>query len=1539
MAEVPLPPTSPAEARRHIEAIRRDNGLDLDGATGLKGQFQKLLQLVGEQLYQDSTHFLLELIQNADDNSYTPDTTPTVTFFLGDKYLRVDCNETGFQPNHVQALCSVAMSTKAVPGKGSQFVGEKGLGFKSVFKVADVVWVCSGFYTFKLDKRSELGMIAPVWDDFPATKKPGYTSFYLQLSPSCNMQELVEDLSKLDGRSLIFLRRLTNIEITIRRKKKRVEVVLRKETKSTLLPYLVVTTLHRNSESQVFIVYKNMMKMPKHEKRVGSTQSEVCLAFPLNAGLKPQIGPQSVYAFLPIRSYGFSLLLHGDFILTANRQDIEIANTWNDTIIAEQTKSIVEMFTHFARGSSALQYTWVRFIPYDDGAWSMFNSKKGAIRDKLRELPLFEGETSDDKQGRSLSGLGSLRYVPSIYRDEDGSPLTSCKMTAPGYLSRRYADEDVEILKKLNMKLMDFNVFLKDLETCVTRFPKAFQSRPLRYHSSLAKVLLRHVHEAPYRDRIRALPIIWVRGGEDGEWVAASRGKVFFPGDSKSKTVPEGVKATIVTSEHASDPPIKLLYVALGVGELSNAEICQLIIDTHTDQLIIRRRPIQSDQLVSHAIYLFESNYQDKDKASQLWVYAEDESVTMACNAYIDLDIDYPVRFYLPSRNAVAFLHGTYFSAVEGRAPEFCQWLQSCMGVSAIPRLASPTSTGGFEMTSEFKYILKESPSVDMLYLLKENWRDSYSAWFHPDLETEPSKRQSMEKLKQAISHSQVDCMRHKRVPMFQSFMPLREWLSYASQIPLLNIPLDEPKAWDFLKLFGVGVKRNVRFFLDILRRLPWEPVTESTFSQVSSLYDNIQKLTKDDTDAVCDFFKEKAVIFIPGIGTAAPAWLPLKSCTWDGPELRHFKSIKSMYPQNETLFCTILQLKDLEIEHLLHEMHHLRPDEDLGYLRYLFDLLNEYNLRAKGGLREKEARQLAPLTRQKVFPVLKTGRGNDKGYTSLENAMAGSAWFISDRQEFDRSFEGKAPLLAFDWETNEKFKRLYETMGFKDRTLSTSARTSPVIGGPRIYNDGYTKMLRSKVDFMIRLIPEKCEDRKNIAASLRNLQVHSVRSLKRRWCVSSAGVDIFGDAMDTKCLFEPQGDALFIFLLDAHLHSSHFQFHHNLAKLLADYCHAEEHLKYLMNPVITERNHGVVNSMFADEGVRNLTADEERDKRVSYFQNIDSSADGGSEGGGKTGDGNHPAVVSSDSAVPSSSSSNPAAAASKALKVIAEGHVLPKKIRIYDARGQQRNKDVKKEKGKRRAAKGSRAFNPNDSDTGTLEFNLVSESSGSDSDSDDDDSGYGEGSANGESGVFAAFIEKGSKALRKKKKEPAEAQPGFDKDLAAAGEYFISRLLTTTLPNFYSPTQHWTSPFREIAGIAPVEPADLGGCASSFTIPDQYGAFTKFLASTGLSECSAWLEHPPIYHIEVVTTQKDLHSSFYMRKGWWRMARRHSGGKTKEQRRRRGNVCLLIRVFNWSRSPEVVFYPDPWNHFMTGKLKLEPESMYKGRIRQTGDD
>jgi hypothetical protein len=83
--------------------------------------------------------FLLEPIQNADHNHYEMG-DPTLHLIYPKYHLGVDCNETGFWPKDIDANCSVGQSSKKGAGVSTQYVGEKGIGFKSVIKAVDVVW-------------------------------------------------------------------------------------------------------------------------------------------------------------------------------------------------------------------------------------------------------------------------------------------------------------------------------------------------------------------------------------------------------------------------------------------------------------------------------------------------------------------------------------------------------------------------------------------------------------------------------------------------------------------------------------------------------------------------------------------------------------------------------------------------------------------------------------------------------------------------------------------------------------------------------------------------------------------------------------------------------------------------------------------------------------------------------------------------------------------------------------------------------------------------------------------------------------------------------------------------------------------------------------------------------------------------------------------------------------------------------------------------------------------------------------------------------
>ena len=85
------------------------------------------LHRLSSELYSRDTHFVLELVQNADDNSYPDemcgkgdvhDMQPAVVFVVTKSCVTVLNNETGFQDSHIRALCDVGRSTKGKHVKG-----------------------------------------------------------------------------------------------------------------------------------------------------------------------------------------------------------------------------------------------------------------------------------------------------------------------------------------------------------------------------------------------------------------------------------------------------------------------------------------------------------------------------------------------------------------------------------------------------------------------------------------------------------------------------------------------------------------------------------------------------------------------------------------------------------------------------------------------------------------------------------------------------------------------------------------------------------------------------------------------------------------------------------------------------------------------------------------------------------------------------------------------------------------------------------------------------------------------------------------------------------------------------------------------------------------------------------------------------------------------------------------------------------------------------------------------------------------------------
>jgi hypothetical protein len=249
----------------------------------------------------------LELIQNADDNTYNCP-IPTLSFSYRPGSLRIDCNEVGFTAENVDAICAIGRSTKSGKTSDGEYIGEKGIGFKSVFKAADVVWISSSAFTFKFDRTKFLGMVTPVWEEFPEATQPGHTSIYLKLSNGYEEDTLMKELLAFDINILIFLRHIREISIRVSCGDDLACETRLWKTESQQASDRVVILHARETTSRYLIRTHTIKDLPKELKRLNWSQTKILLAFPITGFTEqPRLESQSVYAFLPIRDYGFKV--------------------------------------------------------------------------------------------------------------------------------------------------------------------------------------------------------------------------------------------------------------------------------------------------------------------------------------------------------------------------------------------------------------------------------------------------------------------------------------------------------------------------------------------------------------------------------------------------------------------------------------------------------------------------------------------------------------------------------------------------------------------------------------------------------------------------------------------------------------------------------------------------------------------------------------------------------------------------------------------------------------------------------------------------------------------------------------------------------------------------------------------------------------------------------------------------------------------------------------------------------------------------------
>jgi hypothetical protein len=278
-----------------------------------------------ENLYSKETRFVYELIQNAEDNDYKTASScnevPTLAFHISNDRVIIDLNEDGFTEANIKAICSTGDSTKSKANTNG-YIGEKGIGFKSVFRAAHKVHIQSGFFSFAFEYKREhdptgLGMVTPINHQYFNLPSGIRTRITLELLDTCDKVDLFQQFENLPDTLLLFLTKLKRLDFHIQLSE---SDMLEKtyQLKSNDNRFTIHKTVRSIATDLHFLTFRTTIRdMPEDELRTITateteeaqriTKADIVLAFPLDKNDFPIVEDQHVFAFLPLRKVGFKV--------------------------------------------------------------------------------------------------------------------------------------------------------------------------------------------------------------------------------------------------------------------------------------------------------------------------------------------------------------------------------------------------------------------------------------------------------------------------------------------------------------------------------------------------------------------------------------------------------------------------------------------------------------------------------------------------------------------------------------------------------------------------------------------------------------------------------------------------------------------------------------------------------------------------------------------------------------------------------------------------------------------------------------------------------------------------------------------------------------------------------------------------------------------------------------------------------------------------------------------------------------------------------
>ena len=316
--------------------------------------------------YDKRTHFIYELLQNAEDalrRRQNWNGSRSVSFDLSTAELAITHYGEPFDERDVRGVCGIGKSTKSVTA-----IGKFGIGFKSVYAFTDRPEIHSGEEAFAIETY--------VWPvAVPKRRRdPEQTLIVLPLAgnDTDSQAEIVEGLQNLGHRTLLFLRNVKEISWTVEGGASgwyfRDDAVWRGHG---------VRELSLMGQSGTDEIEERWLVFSKEVNNDGKSVGHVEVAFSLDVDPeKPESRKVEVLEDSPLVVFfptvvrtNTGFLIQGPYRTTPSRDNVPTDDHWNRRLVRETGNLLVEALAWLS-GEAMLDASVLRCLPLDRSKFS-----------------------------------------------------------------------------------------------------------------------------------------------------------------------------------------------------------------------------------------------------------------------------------------------------------------------------------------------------------------------------------------------------------------------------------------------------------------------------------------------------------------------------------------------------------------------------------------------------------------------------------------------------------------------------------------------------------------------------------------------------------------------------------------------------------------------------------------------------------------------------------------------------------------------------------------------------------------------------------------------------------------------------------------------------------------------------------------------------------------------------------------------------------------------------------------------------------------